>query len=303
MQSARYLIAGAAGGSTGCIVAYPLDLVKTKMAGNLAKEVPRSGALVSCVFAIMRQAGVQGLYKGLGATLMQVTPTLAINFTAYELTKSYIATLLLPKRVPSQAPPPAGGPPRPRPAAACEAAAGDAARDGGAGGGGVCSVAAPSGGTGRVHESGPRLNAAAGSGHSSTHSAAGEAACAGTDADAPAHVMAPPRVQAVPVVQAACRAPIAPMIATIAASRQEDTGTPRLRGTAPAAVSARGGAGVSADAITQRAFVSLVAGTVSGVVSSTMTFPLDVVRRRVQFAPDVTYAQVRHACQPCVPDP
>eukprot|EP00892_Ulva_mutabilis_P000422 jgi/Ulvmu1/10380/UM061_0064.1 len=259
-ESARYLIAGAAGGSTGCVVAYPLDLVKTKMAGNLTKEVPRSGAMLSCVFSIMQQAGVQGLYKGIGATLMQVTPTLAINFTAYELTKGYIASVLMPERCPSQQAPPAAGTPPHGGAAAADAA--DAA-----GGVGSCCTARE---TGDVQScEADRIRGGAGQGVREGAAAA--------ELPAALHVLG------------------APPVVAIAASRQEEG---RRRAGAPpgAALGASPRAGdVSADAISQRALISLIAGTVSGVVSSTTTFPLDVVRRRVQFTPDITYSQVVRA--------
>ena len=37
---------------------------------------------------IARDEGLRGLYRGLGATLLQVTPSLAINYTAYGTLRS-----------------------------------------------------------------------------------------------------------------------------------------------------------------------------------------------------------------------
>jgi Mitochondrial carrier protein len=100
----RYLIAGGAGGSVGCAVAYPLDLIKTKLTSDLSKTSPRYAGLIDCTRQILQREGVRGLYKGLGATLLQVTPTLAVNFTAYEMSKAFMMGLL---NLQPPAPPPA----------------------------------------------------------------------------------------------------------------------------------------------------------------------------------------------------
>jgi hypothetical protein len=72
MQSARYLLAGGAGGSVGCAVAYPLDLVKTRLTADLSKSCPRYQGLFDCFRQIIHREGLRGLYKGLTATLLQV---------------------------------------------------------------------------------------------------------------------------------------------------------------------------------------------------------------------------------------
>lgn len=94
MQTARSFIAGGAAGSVACGVAYPLDFIKTKMAGDLQHSGPQHGGVVHYFRTILRQEGISRLYKGFGATLTHVTPSLAINYTAYELSKSYIAAKL-----------------------------------------------------------------------------------------------------------------------------------------------------------------------------------------------------------------
>ena len=42
---------------------------------------------------IARDEGVRGLYRGLGATLLQVAPALAINYAAYESFRAYFMSL------------------------------------------------------------------------------------------------------------------------------------------------------------------------------------------------------------------
>ncbi|NJO38661.1 MAG: MC/SLC25 family protein [Rhizobiales bacterium] len=48
-------------------------------------------------------------------------------------------------------------------------------------------------------------------------------------------------------------------------------------------------------AVSERALVSLAAGSIAGLVSSTLTFPLDVIRRNAQMPgfEQQTYGQVR----------
>lgn len=278
-QTARYLIAGGAGGSVGCAVAYPLDLVKTKMAGDLAHVSPRRGALIRCFSTILRQEGVRGLYKGIGATLTQVTPALAINFTAYEFSKSFMSAIL---RRQSQQEGSSSWVSWPtyfqQPQNSNHGAEGVTTTTG------IRSPAliipAAASGAEKVlnsssNESCQRVDGAA-------HSAHAEAA----------HSSNPP-------LQGINR---------IAQSTEDDSIEGR---------SNRGGAVPAVGAVTRttppqlgatarpreqggqlsvydRALVSLVAGTVAGVVSSTSTFPLDVVRRRLQIAPSSTsYMSVR----------
>ncbi|GLI61495.1 hypothetical protein VaNZ11_003823 [Volvox africanus] len=101
-ESARAWAAGAVSGLVACTAAYPLDLLRTRIA---AETIPRcsnnssnSGGephaqqqyrrLPSAFRRILAEHGVRGLYKGLGATLVQVVPGLAFNFCFYDTFKS-----------------------------------------------------------------------------------------------------------------------------------------------------------------------------------------------------------------------
>lgn len=80
----RRLAAGGAAGLTACTLAYPLDLVRTR----LAAQSGRHQGIRRTLAGIVQQEGARGLYRGLGATLAQVAPSLAINYAAYETLRS-----------------------------------------------------------------------------------------------------------------------------------------------------------------------------------------------------------------------
>lgn len=105
-DTARRLACGGAAGMAACTLAYPLDLVRTRLAassspvfhhgssssslsstggGGLAIQPPPPPRLsvARTLGDVVRADGPRGLYRGLGATLAQVGPSLALNYTAY----------------------------------------------------------------------------------------------------------------------------------------------------------------------------------------------------------------------------
>ncbi|KAG2446491.1 hypothetical protein HYH02_008482 [Chlamydomonas schloesseri] len=97
---ARAWTAGAVSGLVACTAAYPLDLLRTRIAADTAPAAPGSGLrwmpaprflargrARAAVSRILAEHGVRGLYKGLGATLVQVVPGLAFNFCFYDTFK------------------------------------------------------------------------------------------------------------------------------------------------------------------------------------------------------------------------
>ena len=82
----RRLVAGGTAGMVACTIAYPLDLIRTRLAAQ-SEKLLYDGAL-DAVKKITREEGPAGLYRGLGATLLQVTPSLGINYAAYETARS-----------------------------------------------------------------------------------------------------------------------------------------------------------------------------------------------------------------------
>lgn len=82
----RRFVAGGVAGLTACTMAYPLDLVRTLLAAQTTKRYYRG--IGHALATIVRESGPFGLYRGLSATLMQVGPSLSINYAAYETARS-----------------------------------------------------------------------------------------------------------------------------------------------------------------------------------------------------------------------
>ncbi|CAA7406382.1 unnamed protein product [Spirodela intermedia] len=80
------LLGGGLAGITAASMTYPLDLVRTRLAAQTNSIYYRG--ITHALYAICRDEGVRGLYKGLGATLLGVGPSIAISFSVYEKLRS-----------------------------------------------------------------------------------------------------------------------------------------------------------------------------------------------------------------------
>ncbi|MBA0558486.1 hypothetical protein Golob_015502 [Gossypium lobatum] len=72
---------------TAASATYPLDLVRTRLAAQRNTIYYRG--VWHAFHTICREEGFFGLYKGLGATLLGVGPSIAISFSVYESLRSY----------------------------------------------------------------------------------------------------------------------------------------------------------------------------------------------------------------------
>ncbi|XP_015690275.2 mitochondrial substrate carrier family protein B-like [Oryza brachyantha] len=81
------LIGGGLSGITAASMTYPLDLVRTRLAAQTNTAYYRG--ISHALYTICRDEGVKGLYKGLGATLLGVGPSIAISFCVYETLRSH----------------------------------------------------------------------------------------------------------------------------------------------------------------------------------------------------------------------
>ncbi|CAL9059396.1 uncharacterized protein LOC135650567 [Musa acuminata AAA Group] len=81
------LLGGGLAGITAASITYPLDLVRTRLAAQTNTMYYRG--ISHALYAICRDEGIKGLYKGLGATLLGVGPSLAISFSVYETLRSH----------------------------------------------------------------------------------------------------------------------------------------------------------------------------------------------------------------------
>uniref|UniRef100_A0A1J3C735 Mitochondrial substrate carrier family protein B n=1 Tax=Noccaea caerulescens TaxID=107243 RepID=A0A1J3C735_NOCCA len=80
-------VSGGLAGITAASATYPLDLVRTRLAAQ--RNAMYYQGIGHAFRTICKEEGLLGLYKGLGATMLGVGPTLAINFATYEYMKSF----------------------------------------------------------------------------------------------------------------------------------------------------------------------------------------------------------------------
>ncbi|GLT92605.1 hypothetical protein SLE2022_104360 [Rubroshorea leprosula] len=79
-------VGGGLAGITAASATYPLDLVRTRLAAQRSTIYYRG--IWHAFHTICREEGFLGLYKGLGATLLSVGPSIAISFSVFESLKS-----------------------------------------------------------------------------------------------------------------------------------------------------------------------------------------------------------------------
>ncbi|XP_051132059.1 uncharacterized protein LOC127252087 isoform X1 [Andrographis paniculata] len=82
-----HFVGGGLAGITAASATYPLDLVRTRLAAQ--RSAIYYQGIRHALHTICRDEGFLGLYKGLGATLLGVGPSIAISFSVYEGLKSY----------------------------------------------------------------------------------------------------------------------------------------------------------------------------------------------------------------------
>ncbi|KAL9531149.1 Mitochondrial carnitine carrier [Sphaerulina musiva] len=87
-QSLRDLIAGGVGGVCAVVVGHPFDLVKVRL--QTAEKGVYTGAMDVVRKTIAREGPVRGLYAGVSAPLVGVTPMFAVNFWAYGVGKQLV---------------------------------------------------------------------------------------------------------------------------------------------------------------------------------------------------------------------
>lgn len=90
-QQARALAAGGFGGICAVIVGHPFDLVKVRL--QTAERGVYSSAIDVVRKAIARDGLRRGLYAGVSAPLVGVTPMFAVSFWGYDLGKQIVGGL------------------------------------------------------------------------------------------------------------------------------------------------------------------------------------------------------------------
>lgn len=81
------LICGGLTGMTASTLTYPLDLIRTKLSINVA-DAKIKPTVMGTAKQIVRDQGARGLYKGLGASLVGITPYIGIKMASFDILKS-----------------------------------------------------------------------------------------------------------------------------------------------------------------------------------------------------------------------
>lgn len=79
---------GAISSTLGQIVAYPLQLVRTRMQADKAGELRKYKSMVDCFLHTMRRDGVVGLYRGIGPNVLKNVPSISISYAVFETVSS-----------------------------------------------------------------------------------------------------------------------------------------------------------------------------------------------------------------------
>ena len=99
------LACGAAAGTTGQTVAYPLDVVRRRMQksgcdganalhGDGRGHAVRYSGMTDCFRRTVAEEGVRALFKGLWPNYIKVVPSIAIAFVSYEQLKEAMGVQL-----------------------------------------------------------------------------------------------------------------------------------------------------------------------------------------------------------------
>ncbi|KAL4816752.1 mitochondrial carrier domain-containing protein [Aspergillus spinulosporus] len=87
----RSFAAGGVGGVCAVVVGHPFDLVKVRM--QTAAQGVYSGAIDVVKKTVAREGIARGLYAGVSAPLVGVTPMFAVSFWGYDLGKTLVSSL------------------------------------------------------------------------------------------------------------------------------------------------------------------------------------------------------------------
>ena len=87
----QLLAMGAFSSSCGQVVAYPLQLVRTKLQAQGMEGRPiRYNGILDCMKQTIKTYGLKGLYKGIGPNFLKAMPAISISYLMYEKTGRYL---------------------------------------------------------------------------------------------------------------------------------------------------------------------------------------------------------------------
>ena len=88
---ATLLSYGAVSSTAGQLVAYPMQLVRTKMQAQGMPGVPNYNGALDCLRDVLQRDGVRGLYRGLGPNFVKTLPAITISYAVFETSKGALS--------------------------------------------------------------------------------------------------------------------------------------------------------------------------------------------------------------------
>ncbi|EKX42968.1 hypothetical protein GUITHDRAFT_73487 [Guillardia theta CCMP2712] len=81
------MVAGSIAGMSEHAIMYPADTIKTRMQVTASRHQPQYGGVYNALSLILKNEGVFGIYRGVGAVLLGAIPGHAMHFAVYEAAK------------------------------------------------------------------------------------------------------------------------------------------------------------------------------------------------------------------------
>jgi solute carrier family 25 (mitochondrial phosphate transporter), member 23/24/25/41 len=86
------LAMGAGSSICGQVIAYPLQLIRTKLQtqGSAGYRGPAYSGVVDCATQVFREHGVKGFYRGIGPNFLKAVPAISVSYAVYERMKDFL---------------------------------------------------------------------------------------------------------------------------------------------------------------------------------------------------------------------
>lgn len=93
--SLKSAIDGAVAASIATLAVYPFDLLRTRVAlGHAQLRWQRGPATLEALMQVIKREGPWGLYRGIGPSLGQIVPSMAIAFGTYETAHQWMMLMV-----------------------------------------------------------------------------------------------------------------------------------------------------------------------------------------------------------------
>ncbi|KAG6599589.1 Mitochondrial Carrier (MC) Family [Phytophthora cinnamomi] len=89
-------VSGSLSGFTASVVTYPLDLIRTRVSGQIGENLVYSG-IAHTFMRTLREEGARALFRGIGPTLFGALPYEGIKFGSYDVLTSLLPEDIDPK--------------------------------------------------------------------------------------------------------------------------------------------------------------------------------------------------------------